>query len=158
MTLIIIILITLSIMGSSLWIFPPKQEIVSMKLRMKARKHNLTVQLTSIELPDKWNKSKKNHKLCSYSLHRDKPLYDWHETVWFLTYEVWKYPIPLDGWYVSNILSITEQTKQNLSELRDIITAVSISKDAVSVYWNENGDEKSLLKIIRLLHDLSTVR
>lgn len=158
MAIVIVIFITLSLMGSALWIMPPKQERRRMDLRMNARKHNLTVQLTSIELPDKWDKSKDKQKVCAYCLYRNKPLDEWQGSVWFLTYEVWKYSLVVDGWWMSKPLMISDQTKQDLIELREVVTAIEITRDAVSVYWHEKGDDDTLAQIARLATALSILR
>lgn len=156
MKLAIIIFITLSIMGAASWILPTKRERRLGELRMNARQLKLTVQLTSIGLPDKWDKSKDVQKFYAYCLFRDKPLDLIEEDLWLISYEVWKYLPVVSSWWMSKELNLTDQDKQDLLTLSGVATAIKINKDGVSVYWDEEkGDEDTVKLISRLAHSLA---
>lgn len=155
MTALIVVFITLSLMGSALWIVPPKQERRRMALRMLARKHNLTVQLTSIGLPDKWDKSKEMHKVCGYAFYRAKPIDQTPEKTLLLTYEVWKYQSLIAGWWSNSLLALSEQDKADLAALLATVVAIEVSRESVVAYWQEAGDEEVVAIMARLLPSLA---
>ena len=160
MTALIVIFITLSLMGSALWIIPPKKERQRMDLRMNARKLGLTVQLTSIDLPDKWDKSISNHKTVAYSYYRLKPVTSLPDVIWLLPYEVWKYNALVEGWWSSELFVLTEDAKHILLKHGHLLAAIKITQDGVSLYWNESADElvlKELSQLIYLLADIKSV-
>jgi hypothetical protein len=154
MTALIVIFITLSLMGSALWVLPPKKERERMALRMHARKLNLTVQLTSIDLPDKWDKSRNTHKVAAYSYYRLKPLLSLPNEVLLLPYEVWKYHNLVDGWWSSEFLELTDDSKNIIKRYGDLLVGVKITPNSVSLYWNEVGDEKVLEELSKFIFDL----
>lgn len=154
MTALIVIFITLSLMGSALWILPPKKERQRMALRMHARKLGLTVQLTSIDLPDKWDKSTNSHKVAAYSYYRLKPLLSLPDKVLLLPYEVWKYHNLAEGWWSSESFELTSDSKETLKKYSDVLIGVKVTPDSVSFYWNEAGDENTLEKLSQLVFDL----
>ncbi|MBJ7539481.1 hypothetical protein [Marinomonas transparens] len=153
----IVIFITLSLMGSALWILPSKNERRRMALRMQARKLNLVVQLTSIDLPDKWDKSLNTHKVCGYSLYRPKAIATFPEKVWLLPYEVWKYHSLLEGWWASKAFTLDEESGAILKNCGALLVAIKIAPEAVTFYWNEAGDETQLEQLKTLLVSLSAV-
>ncbi|GAA0834991.1 hypothetical protein GCM10009112_26020 [Marinomonas arenicola] len=155
MTALIVVLITLSLMGSALWIMPPKQERRRMALRMLARQHNLIVQLTSIGLPDKWDKSKEAHKVCGYAHYRAKPLEQMTDKVLLLTYDVWKYQEVTAGWWSNQILPLSGQDKANLALLLSSVMAIEISRESVVAYWQEAGGEEMVDVMAKLLPSLA---
>ncbi|RBP84603.1 hypothetical protein EBI01_04485 [Marinomonas rhizomae] len=149
MTALIVIFITLSLMGSALWIMPPKKERQRMDLRMHARKLGLTVQLTSIDLPDKWDKSMNRQKTVAYSFYRPKPVTSLPDCIWLLPYEVWKYNALIEGWWSSELLILPEEAKKILEKHGSLLVGVKIMPESVSLYWDESGDRM-------LLDELST--
>lgn len=155
MTIFIIVFITLSIMGSALWILPSKQDKQRMALRMLAMKRHLSVQLTSIELPDKWDKSKEVHKVCAYALHRVHPAREITETVWLLSYDVWKYNEVISGWWCNKNIALTDADKSTLASFGQNVVAIEISQGTVTLYWQEEGDEKTVEDIAELLMSLA---
>ncbi|ADZ91496.1 hypothetical protein [Marinomonas mediterranea] len=158
MTALIVILITVSLMGSALWVLPSKRERQKMALRMHARKCQLTVQLTSIDLPDKWDKVTNSQKTCAYRYIRPKTVKGFGPVILFTPYEVWKY-VKVDGsWWVSKEVPITQAIHDGMMALEGIADAVEVTESTVSVYWNEKGDEKTVDRIASLIKSLSEVR
>lgn len=156
MTVFIIIFITLSLMGSALWIMPSKQDRQRMELRLHARKKSLTVQLTSIDLPDKWDKSKNKQKVCSYSLYRNKPLKG-KGSIWILPYEVWKYNELTDGWWSSQALSLEVDVLELLKKCRADDHGIFINSQGVFFYWQERGTLEKVDDIASLLEKLESI-
>ncbi|WP_421852524.1 hypothetical protein [Marinomonas sp.] len=154
MTALIVIFITLSLMGSALWIMPPKKERQRMALRMHARKLGLTVQLTSIDLPDKWDKSMNRKKTIAYSFYRLKPVTSLPDCIWLLPYEVWKYNALPDGWWSSELFALTSEAKKILEKHRSLLVGIKIAPESVSLYWDESGDEAVLEELARLINSL----
>lgn len=154
MTALIVIFIALSLMGSALWIMPPKKERQRMALRLHARKLGLTVQLTSIDLPDKWDKSITKQKTVAYSAYRAKPLDGATQPVWILPYEVWKYHSVKHGWWSSAAVTLSEEDQEILREYGESLVALKISSDSVALYWNEAGDEAALESVTKLVFSL----
>ncbi|ETX11560.1 hypothetical protein MUS1_09820 [Marinomonas ushuaiensis DSM 15871] len=154
MTALIVIFITLSLMGSALWVLPPVKERQRMALRMHARKLGLTVQLTSINLPDKWDKTTNSHKVAAYSYYRLKPLTSLSNRVLLLPYEVWKYDSVVDGWWSNGSLNLTEESKIILRKQGGLLLGVQITKDSVSFYWDERGDVTVLEELSKLVFSL----
>lgn len=154
MTALIVIFITLSLMGSALWIMPPKKERQRMALRMHARKLGLTVQLTSIDLPDKWDKSINRQKTVAYSFYRLKPVATLPPQLLLLPFEVWKYHALADGWWSSKFFELNEASKKTLEGYGHLLTAVKITPEYVTLYWNEAGDEEALEALTKLIFSL----
>lgn len=154
MTAFIVIFITLSFMGSALWVLPSKRERQRMSLRMQARKLGLVVQLTSIELPDKWDKSREKYKVVAYSFYRVKTLTTLPEVIWLLPYEVWKYQAVGDGWWSSDNVSLTEPSINTLEKYGAILKAIKITPEAVSLYWNEAAEEQELEELAKMIFSL----
>ena len=154
MTALIVIFITLSLMGSALWIMPPKKERQRMALRMHARKLGLTVQLTSIDLPDKWDKSMNRQKTIAYAFYRLKPVTSLPECIWLLPYEVWKYNALLDGWWSSELFPLTAAAQKVLEKHGALLVAIKITPESVSLYWDEAGDELVLDELSTLIYSL----
>jgi hypothetical protein len=154
MTVLIVTFITLSLMGSVLWILPSKKERQRMDLRMYARKLGLTVQLTSIDIPDKWDKSMNRHKVVAYSYYRRKSLESFPDAVWFLPFEVWKYSVVTDGWWSSKKMILPEASINILKKHSSILIAIKITPDSVSLYWDEAGDEQDLDDLSKIIFSL----
>ncbi|MBU1293333.1 MAG: hypothetical protein KJ609_15920 [Gammaproteobacteria bacterium] len=158
MTALIVIFITLSLMGSALWIMPPKKERQRMALRMHARKLGLTVQLTSIDLPDKWDKSMNRQKTIAYSFYRLKPVTSLPDCIWLLPYEVWKYNALLSGWWSSELFALTADAQKALEKYGALLVGVKITPECVSLYWDEAGDESVLDELATLVFSLAEVK
>ncbi|MGO2234083.1 hypothetical protein B6N13_15150 [Marinomonas sp. UCMA 3892] len=154
MTALIVIFITLSLMGSALWIMPPKKERQRMALRMHARKLGLTVQLTSIDLPDKWDKSLNRQKTVAYSFYRLKPVASLPDCIWLLPYEIWKYNALLDGWWSSELFVLTADAQKILEKHRVLLVGIKITPEFVALYWDEAGDELVLDELAELVFSL----
>lgn len=154
MTALIVIFITLSLMGSALWIMPPKKERQRMALRMHARKLGLTVQLTSIDLPDKWDKSLNRQKTVAYSFYRLKPVASLPDCIWLLPYEIWKYNALLDGWWSSELFVLTADAQKILEKHRALLVGIKITPEFVALYWDEAGDELVLDELAELVFSL----
>ncbi|MEP3351294.1 MAG: hypothetical protein ABJN96_15235 [Marinomonas sp.] len=157
MTAFIVIFITLSLMGSALWVLPSKKERHRMDLRMQARKLGLVVQLTSIELPDKWDKSKERYKVVAYSFYRVKALASLPEVIWLLPYEVWKYQVVGEGWWSSDTISLEESSIKTLEKYGAILKAIKITPESVSLYWNEAADEQELEELAKMIFSLTEI-
>lgn len=158
MTALIVIFITLSLMGSALWIMPPKKERQRMDLRMHARKLGLTVQLTSIDLPDKWDKSLIRQKTVAYSFYRLKPVTSLPDCIWLLPYEVWKYNALVDGWWSSKLFILTADAKKVLEKHDALLAGIKVTQGSVSIYWDESGDEETLDELSSLIYSLVEVK
>ena len=158
MTALIVIFITLSLMGSALWIMPPKKERQRMSLRMQARKLGITVQLTSIDLTHKWDKSKNRQKTVAYSHYRLKPLATLPETIWILPFEVWKFHAITEGWWASESFQLDEKALNILKKYSSILSAIKITADGVFCYWDESGDEAILNELFELITALEKIR
>lgn len=158
MTALIVIFITLSLMGSALWIMPPKKERLRMDLRMHARKLGLTVQLTSIDLPDKWDKSLNRQKTVGYSFYRLKPVTSLPDCTWLLPYEVWKYNALIDGWWSSELFMLTPDAKKVLGKYGALLAGIKITPESVSLYWDEAGDKEVLDELSTLIYSLVELR
>jgi len=154
MTALIVIFITLSLMGSALWIMPPKKERQRMALRMHARKLGLTVQLTSIDLPDKWDKSLNREKTVAYSFYRLKPVASLPDKVWVLPFEVWKYHALIEGWWSSELLALSAESRGTLEKYGALLIGIKITPESVSFYWDEAGDEVILEELARFIFSL----
>ncbi len=157
MTALIVIFITLSLMGSALWVLPPKKERERMALRMHARKLGLVVQLTSIDVPDKWDKSLDRVKVAAYSHYRIKPNISLPKNTWLLPYEVWKYHSITTGWWASESLELTDDAKQILAKYQASIVGMRITPEMVALYWREEGDKDTLDAISRVISELIEV-
>ncbi|WP_111636994.1 hypothetical protein [Marinomonas shanghaiensis] len=154
MTALIVIFITLSLMGSALWIMPPKKERQRMALRMHARKLGLTVQLTSIDLPDKWDKTTNRQKTVAYSFYRLKPVVSLPKQLLLLPFEVWKYHPVADGWWSSELFEFDVASKSILERYGRLLTAIKITPEYVTFYWQEVADQESLDELAKLLFSL----
>ncbi|MEO9654633.1 hypothetical protein [Marinomonas sp.] len=157
MTALIIIFISLSLMGSALWVLPPKKERLKMALRMKARQLGLTVQLTSIDLPDKWDKTTSAQNVCAYRLYRAKAVDSLPANTWLLPYDVWKYVEICEGWWCSNAMSVPQAVTDILMEYEKYLRGVEITPEGVSFYWHERGDEAMLETLSELLYKLEKI-
>ncbi|MEO9275352.1 hypothetical protein ABFY09_10835 [Marinomonas sp. 5E14-1] len=157
MTAFIVIFITLSLMGSALWVLPSKKERHRMDLRMQARKLGLIVQLTSIELPDKWDKSKERCKVVAYSFYRVKALTSLPKVIWLLPYEVWKYQAVGDGWWSSDNIVLTVTSIKTLEKYGAILKAIEITPESVSLYWNEAADKEGLEELAKMIFSLTDI-
>lgn len=157
MTIFILVLITLSLMGSALWILPTKSERQKMSLRMAARKHGLTVQITQVELPDRWDKSPVQTQSTAYHLYRNTEMKSLIETIRILPYEVWKYIQLTEGWWCTKDILLSEASKNFIKEHQSSIVAIDIKPNLLSFYWNEKGDEKTVDGIHQVLKELSAI-
>tara|TARA_R110001592_G_scaffold88837_1_gene261465 strand:+ start:82 stop:570 length:489 start_codon:yes stop_codon:yes gene_type:complete len=158
MTAFIVIFITLSLMGSALWIMPPKKERQRMALRMHARKLGLTVQLTSIDLPDKWDKSLNREKTIAYSFYRLKPVTSLPDKVWILPFEVWKYHSLIEGWWTSELLALSAESRGALEKYGALLIGIKITPESVSFYWDEVGDEVALVELAHFVFSLAELK
>jgi len=154
MTIFIVILISISLLGSILWIKPSEREQQQMQLRLMARKKALVVQFTHIELPDKWDKSKTKLKVMSYNKFRVKKAPSFTMDVNFYPYEVWKHYLIAEGWYANTPVNLSKKAKDTLSGNLKRFTAIKISTDSVSLYWQEEGEECLVDEINNLLIEL----
>lgn len=153
MTALIVVFITLSLMGSALWVMPSKRERQKMALRMLARQHNITVQLTSVELPDKWDKVTHKESVCAYHKYRDKPLKDFTDFNLY-PYEVWKYESICKGWFASRALTIDDSIINLLEKYQEVFMAIEVKASGVSLYWREKGDEQTVRDADKVLSSL----
>lgn len=154
MTALIVICIALSLMGSALWIMPPKKERQRMALRLHARQLNLTVQLTSIDFPDKWDKSMIRKKVVNYALYHPKPLDSVSHAIWLLPYEVWKYDEVAKDWWSNLPLMLNDRQKQILKGFSGRLEGIKIQSACIDFYWQEQGDEACVDDIAELLQSL----
>ena len=158
MTALIVVFITLSLMGSALWIMPSKREREKMALRMLARKHNITVQLTSVDLPDKWDKmTTKESNVCAYHKYRDKTLKDFTE-IKLYPYEVWKYESICKGWFASQPFALSEETAKLLEKHHEVFVAIEVTPSNVSLFWREKGDDSVVEDANAILNALLQLR
>lgn len=157
MTALIVVFITLSLMGSALWVMPSKRDREKMALRMLARKHGMTVQLTSVEVPDKWDKVKNKLNACAYRKYRQKPLKDFDQ-VNLYPYEVWKHESICQGWFTSRPFELNEAIVKLLEKHHAIFEAIEIAPQGVSVFWRERGDESSVDDVNAIIDALLLVR
>jgi len=91
MTAFIVIFITLSLMGSALWIMHPKKSGNAWLYVCMPESLDLLFSLHQLDLPDKWDKSLNREKTIAYSFYRLKPVTSLPDKVWILPFEVWKY-------------------------------------------------------------------
>lgn len=157
MTALIVVFIVVSLMGSALWIMPSKREREKMDLRMLARKLGMTVKLTSINLPDKWDKVTESKKVCAYHIYRDKPLKEFDE-VNIYPYEVWKHPELCNGWVSSKEIDISNDVKGKLEQRHGALVSLQVTADRVSAFWHENGDSSAVNDIKLIMEGLLDLR
>lgn len=157
MTALIVVFIVLSLMGSALWIKPSKRDREKMTLRMLARKHSILVQLTSVDLPDKWDKMTTKVSVCAYRKYRQKPLKDF-DPVKLYTYEVWKHLALCDGWFASRDVELQPRTLALLEKHREVFTAIEVAPEGVSLFWKERGDEQTVSEANQIIEDLLALR
>lgn len=157
MTALIVVFITLSLMGSALWIMPSKRERQKMDLRMQARKLGITVKLTSINLPDKWDKVTEATSVCAYHVYREKPLKEFDEFTLY-PYEVWKHPELCKGWFSSKNIDLSDPIKDKLALHHEVLVALEVTSERVSLYWNEKGDESVVKDAHEIMAALLAVR
>lgn len=157
MTALIVVFITLSLMGSALWIKPSRRDREKMMLRMCARKHSLLVQLTSVELPDKWDKVKTKVSAAAYRKYREKPLKGF-TPVQCYPYEVWKHGALGQHWFVSREIDIDAATIALLERYHDVFEAIEVAPEGVSLYWKERGDEQAIRDIDQIIASLLLLR
>ncbi len=138
MTALIVVFITLSLMGSALWIMPSRRERDKMALRMQARSPGITVQLKSIDLPDRWDKVTTRQSVCAYHKFHAKPLKDFADFK-LLPYEVWKHANICSGWYANAETAIAPETLELLEKHQGIINGIEVTPNGVSLYWQEKG-------------------
>lgn len=155
MTALIVVCIVISLMCSALWIVPPERERQRMALRVQARPLKLSVQLTSIELPDKWDKSTSRKKTVGYFYHRPKANKKISKSIWLLPYEVWKYRSVAQGWWCSDDINLSEVSKNKLERHAALLSGVKISSESVSFYWDEEGGEQDLNSLAELVFELA---
>lgn len=157
MTILIVVAIIASMLGSILWVMPSKRDQEKMKIRLLARKSQLGVQLTHIELPDKWDKSTSKVNATAYHKFRINKLKHLTKDVCIYPYEVWKYENLAGSWYANAVLTLSESNKQLLLDKIDSFKAIVISMDSVSLYWDERGDEDDVEAIQSLLSELEAI-
>ena len=144
-------------LGSILWVMPSKGDQRKMKIRLLARKSQLGVQLTHIELPDRWDKSTTKVKSTAYHKFRVNKLKNLSADVCIYPYEVWKYENLLDGWYANKAINLSDLSKATLRDNADSFKAIIITMDSVSLYWDESGEEGGVENIQSLLNELEVI-
>ncbi|EAQ63623.1 hypothetical protein MED121_00405 [Marinomonas sp. MED121] len=157
MTILIVVAIVASMLGSILWLMPSKRDQDRMKLRLLARKSQLGVQLTHIELPDKWDKSTTKVKVTAYHKFRINKLKALDHEIGIYPYEVWKHEKVTDNWYSAMPIPLSDKSAALLENKMDAFKAIQITKDAVSLYWDERGDESDIVAIQSLLNELEAI-
>ena len=129
-----------------------------MSLRMLARENQLTVQLTQVSLPDKWDKTLTKTSVCAYHLYRKKEQKNILQTVRLVPYEVWKYTEFCEHWWCSTLeIALSEESRAFLTSKNEQFTAIEITPHGVSLYWLEQGDIQDVPKIKALLVELSLI-
>lgn len=157
MTILIVVAIVASMLGSILWVMPSKRDQDKMKIRLLARKSQLGVQLTHIELPDKWDKSTTKVKSAAYHKFRINKLKNFTDEVCIYPFEVWKYENILDGWYANRAINLSESSQETLKNHTQNFKAIVVTADCVSLHWNENGEESDVEKIQSLLSEIEAI-
>lgn len=157
MTALIVVFIVLSLMGSALWIKPSRRDREKMNLRMSARKHGILVQLTSVDLPDKWDKVTNKVSVSAYRKYRAKPLKDF-ASVNLYTHEVWKHETLCDGWFSSRSIDLEQSTLALLERYKEVFLAIEVRPEGVSLYWTERGDEQTVEDANQIIEDLLGLR
>ncbi|MFD1383833.1 hypothetical protein ACFQ45_10660 [Rhodanobacter aciditrophus] len=157
MTALIVVFIVVSLMGSALWVMPSKREREKMELRMLARKLGITVKLTSVNLPDKWDKVTEPKKVCAYHLYREKPLKEFTE-INIYPYEVWKHPELCKGWVSSKTIDLSREVQAKLEKHHGVWVALEVTSDRVSLFWNEKGDASAVHDACEVMADLLALR
>ena len=157
MTILIVVAILASMLGSILWVMPSKRDQDRMKLRLFARKSQLGVQLTHIELPDKWDKSTTKVNATAYHKYRVNKLKHLESEICIYPFEVWKHEEICENWYANRVVLLSEESKNLLKHKFEDFKAIVITMDAVSLYWNERGDEDDVKKIQSLLNELEAI-
>ena len=157
MTIFIVVAIVASMLGSILWVKPSKRDQDRMKLRLLARKSQLGVQLTHIELPDKWDKSTTKVKVTAYHKFRINKLKNLEHGIGLYPYEVWKYEKLTENWFAAVALPLSQKSLELLEDKMNQFKAIKITKDCVSLYWDERGDEDDVTAIQSLLTELETI-
>ena len=159
MTILIVVAIIASMLGSILWVMPSKRDQDKMKLRLLARKSQLGVQLTHIELPDKWDKSTTKINVAGYHKFRINKLKSLEKDVFIYPYEVWKYQKRAEDmpWYSSRELNLSKDGMEILNEKVESFKAIAITVDSVSIYWDERGDESDIDSIQSLLNEIEAI-
>jgi len=157
MTILIVAVIFASLLGSVLWVMPSKRDQARMKMRLLARKSQLGVQLTHIELPDRWDKSTTKVKTTAYHKFRVKKLKSLESDVCLYPYEVWKYEALTENWFVNRNIDLSEVSKTILASKVESFQAIIITIDGVSVYWDERGGEEEVEEVKSLLNELEAI-
>ncbi|MBM6550181.1 hypothetical protein [Marinomonas ostreistagni] len=157
MTALIVVFIVLSLMGSALWIKPSRRDREKMNLRMAARKHGILVQLTSVDLPDKWDKTTNKVSVSAYRKYRAKPLKDFTAANLY-THEVWKHEALCDGWFSSRSIDLEQTTKDLLQRHKDVFLAIEVRPEGVSLFWTERGDEQTVEAANQIIEALFRLR
>lgn len=158
MTIIIVVFITLSLLGSVMWIMPSKRDKDKMSLRMAARKYQLTVQLMQVNIPDKWDKTTTSIASCAYRLNRIKELKTLKGTIRMLPNEVWKHESVCDGWWSNVEMPLSDEAIAHLKMIGGSVDCIEISSNAVTCFWREQGDESSVKALSELLNELKEIR
>lgn len=157
MTALIVVFITLSLMGSALWVMPTRRERDKMALRMQARSHGINVQLTSINLPDRWDKVTTKQSVCAYHKYHPKPLKNFKEFK-LLPYEVWKHSNVCSGWYANSELDLNDAILALLEKHHRALIAIDVMPTGVSLYWQEKGDAQTVDDANTLIEALLALR
>lgn len=126
-----------------------------MALRNQARQLRLSVQLTSIDLPDKWDKSRSRTQTVGYFYHRPKAKASMSNAIWFLPYDVWKYRCATKSWWCSGDLALSEASQRKLEQLGHLLVGIKLSKESVSFYWDEDGEPEDLVVLAGLVFELA---
>ncbi|WP_191603343.1 hypothetical protein [Marinomonas algicola] len=157
MTIVILVFITLSLMGSVMWIMPSKRDKEKMSLRMAARQYQLTVQLMKVEIPDKWDKTTESIDSCAYRLHRVKEKKSITSVIRLLPKEIWKYDLVCDGWWSSEPIEISEQSINHLRQIGTSIDSIEVSSNSITCFWQERASKEDVATLASLLNELKEV-
>ncbi len=159
MSLLIIVLAITFIIGSMMWVLPSPRERHQMKLRQKAFRAGLRVQITKFNFKN----IQEPINCIAYSLpfsREKKPQKTWEYYNKAIKHEdnhsIWQSEI--------NQLNYANNEPLNNIELQyldDILVklpkdwlAVTQQLDSVVLYWQERGDEESVTQIVEILQTL----
>jgi hypothetical protein len=150
---IIVMAITL-IVGSMLWVLPSPKERRQMRLRQLAMDKGLRVQLTRIK---DMGSPGKMLDCVAYRLSEGAHKSDRQNWKLFRTTEEWR--MDINGWSFGKTLKKEnfpdiEAIKDCVTQLPEDCVVVESTKYAVSIYWNEQGDENTLVDIEEVLKKL----
>jgi len=156
MTTLIIICAVILILGSSLWILPSPRQRAQMELRRSAMRKGLQVKLSKIkdlEYPGE------EVRCIAYRLprHRTNGV---NTPEWMLLRHTQAdEELQVPGWIYERVagryrFSDGDAAAKILAQFPTDVMAVQSTTGAVSVYWNENGEQDDVDTILRVLTEL----